>query len=43
MPKLKEAITERTKAIIIVDNGLAYNNDAVELCLIKGKYMEVED
>ena len=29
------------KAIVIVDNGLAYNNDAVELCLIKGNYMEV--
>lgn len=32
-----------TKAIVIVDNGLAYNNDAVELCFIKENYMEVVD
>ena len=34
---------EVTKAYVVVDNGLSYSEEAVGLCLVKGKYVEVED
>lgn len=32
-----------TKALVVVDNGLSYNKEAVGLCLIEGNYVEVKD
>ena len=34
-----DAIVER--ACVVVDNGLSYDMEAVELCLIAGNYVEV--
>ena len=32
-----------TIALVVVDNGLSYNKEAVGLCLVEGNYVEVED
>ncbi len=32
-----------TKALVVVDNGLSYNKEAVGLCLVEGNYVEVKD
>lgn len=34
---------EVIKALVIVDNGLSYNQEAVGLCFAEGKYTEVKD
>ena len=33
---------QETRAYIVVDNGLSYNEEAVGLCLNEGNYVEVE-
>ena len=30
-----------TNALVVVDNGLSYNEEAVELCLVEENYVEV--
>ena len=34
---------EITKALVVVDNGLSYNKEAVSLRLVEGNYTEVEN
>lgn len=34
---------EVTKAYIVVDNGLSYDQEAATLCLVEGAYVEVKD